>query len=51
MCGGRQAMSSKPSGHAQQMLGGQHLRAGVVAQPSVAVWLECESDDFVIDVF
>jgi len=26
-------------GHAQQMLGGQQWRAGVVAQPSVAVWL------------
>jgi len=34
VCGGRQAKSSKPSGHAQRMLGGQQWTAGVVAQPS-----------------
>jgi len=37
--GGRQAESSKPSGHAQRMFGGQQWRAGVVAQPSIAAWL------------
>ena len=46
---GRQMKSSKPSGRAQRMLGGQQRRAGVVAPPLLCGWPETQPTDNVGD--